>query len=573
MTVPAHLDAVVVGSGFGGSVSAFRLAQAGQRVCVLERGRAYPPGSFPRKPHEMRTNFWDPSAGLHGLFNLWSFRGIEAVVSSGLGGGSLIYANVLIRKDERWFVQEQPFCSGIEHWPIDRATLEPHYDEVERMLGATPFPRGAPGFHVRKTEALREAAMRAGLDWQLPNLAISFADGDQPPALSAPLTAADYSNLHGVSRWTCRLCGECDVGCNDGAKNTLDHTYLSAAVHLGAEIRTGSEVRRIAPREGGGFVVDYVEHRPEDAGRPMPAAQRPQATLTCDRLVLAAGAIGSTNLLLRNLSAFPHLSPALGARFCGNGDLLGFAIPKPGQAGGRDAYRVIDSSSGPVITSAVRVPDETDGSDGRGHYVEDAGYPYFLDWIVETRAAPSTLGRLARFALRRLLARATGDPRSDLSAEVGEILGRARVSSASLPLLGMGRDVPDGVMRLRRGHLDVDWTVRSSEAYFARVRGTMQTLAEQLDAQFLDSPMWRFKRVITVHPLGGAPMGRHPGEGVVDGFGEVFHYPGLHVVDGAAMPGPIGPNPALTIAAFADRAAERMVASDRTTARHREEVV
>jgi cholesterol oxidase len=312
MTVPAHLDAVVVGSGFGGSVSAFRLAQAGQRVCVLERGRAYPPGSFPRKPHEMRTNFWDPSAGLHGLFNLWSFRGIEAVVSSGLGGGSLIYANVLIRKDERWFVQEQPFCSGIEHWPIDRATLEPHYDEVERMLGATPFPRGAPGFHVRKTEALREAAMRAGLDWQLPNLAISFADGDQPPALSAPLTAADYSNLHGVSRWTCRLCGECDVGCNDGAKNTLDHTYLSAAVHLGAEIRTGSEVRRIAPREGGGFVVDYVEHRPEDAGRPMPAAQRPQATLTCDRLVLAAGAIGSTNLLLRNLSAFPHLSP--GAR-------------------------------------------------------------------------------------------------------------------------------------------------------------------------------------------------------------------------------------------------------------------
>jgi cholesterol oxidase len=128
-------------------------------------------------------------------------------------------------------------------------------------------------------------------------------------------------------------------------------------------------------------------------------------------------------------------------------------------------------------------------------------------------------------------------------------------------------------MRLRRGHLDVDWTVRSSEAYFARVRATMQTLAEQLDAQFLDSPMWRFKRVITVHPLGGAPMGRHPGEGVVDAFGEVFHYPGLHVVDGAAMPGPIGPNPALTIAAFADRAAAHMVASDGGTTRHRQEAV
>ena len=572
MTRPEHLEVVVVGSGFGGSVSAYRLAQAGRQVCVLERGRAYPPGSFPRKPHEMRTNFWDPSSGLHGLFNLWSFRGIEAVVSAGLGGGSLIYANVLIRKDERWFVHDQSFGSGVEHWPIDRAMLDPHYDQVERMLGATQFPHEAPGFGVAKTQALREAAAGAGLEWQLPNLAVTFADRDGQPAISAPLPPGAYPNLHGASRLTCRLCGECDVGCNDGAKNTLDHTYLSAAFHLGAEIRTRSEVRRIAPRDGGGFVVDYVEHHEADEGRAIPAAQRPHTTVTCDRLVLAAGAIGTTNLLLRNRSAFPHLSPALGTRFCGNGDLLGFAIPKPGLAGGRDAYRVIDSSAGPVITSAVRVADEADGGDGRGHYVEDAGYPYFLSWIVETRAAPSTLGRLARFALRRMLARVTGDPRSDLSAEVGELLGRARVSSASLPLLGMGRDVPDGVMQLRRGHLDVDWTVHSSEAYFARLRGTMQALAEQLDAQFLDSPMWRFKRVITVHPLGGAPMGRHPAEGVIDASGEVFHYPGLHVVDGAAMPGPIGPNPALTIAAFADRATEHILSSGGATARTREEV-
>src|SRR5215204_5113786 len=101
-----HFDAVVIGSGFGGSVMAYRLAEAGLRVCVLERGKPYPPGSFPRSPREMRGHFWDPSEGLFGLFNLWSFRGLEAVVSSGLGGGSLIYANVLIRKDEKSFVRE-----------------------------------------------------------------------------------------------------------------------------------------------------------------------------------------------------------------------------------------------------------------------------------------------------------------------------------------------------------------------------------------------------------------------------------------------------------------------------------
>jgi cholesterol oxidase len=135
-----HFDAVIVGSGFGGAVTAYRLAEAGMKVCLLERGKVYPPGSFPRSPHKMKDNFWDPSEGLYGLFNIWSFKGLEAVISSGLGGGSLIYANVLIRKDEKWFVKEDLHKGGYEYWPVTRDDLEPHYDQVEKMLNAQRYP-------------------------------------------------------------------------------------------------------------------------------------------------------------------------------------------------------------------------------------------------------------------------------------------------------------------------------------------------------------------------------------------------------------------------------------------------
>ena len=152
-----HFDAIIVGSGFGGSVSAYRLAEGGLRVCLLERGKAYPPGSFARRPRELASNVWDPSEGAHGLFNVWSFRNIEAVISSGLGGGSLIYANVLLRKDERWFTQRRPNGRGYENWPVTYADLEPHYDEVERMLGAQRLPFSSPGYsNTAKTRAMKE---------------------------------------------------------------------------------------------------------------------------------------------------------------------------------------------------------------------------------------------------------------------------------------------------------------------------------------------------------------------------------------------------------------------------------
>jgi cholesterol oxidase len=548
-----HVDALVVGSGFGGSVAAYRLAAGGRSVAVFERGHAYPPGGFARTPAEMGRNFWDPSEGMYGLFDAWNFRGMEGVVSSGLGGGSLIYANVLLRKDPEWFVHESPIPGGgYEHWPFSRADLEPHYDNVEQMMRPTPYPYR----DTLKTVAMRESAEALGLSYQLPPLAITFSPHPgAEPVPQQPIDPAGYGNYHGTTRLTCSRCGECDLGCNLGAKNTLDHTYLSAARHQGADLRLMHEVRGFRPLDGGGFEVRYVVHT--DDGTGVSTKDLPLQRIRCTQLILGAGTFGSTFLLLRSRSSLPGLSPMLGKRFSGNGDLLTLLLGARTSSGGN---RPIHADRGPVITSAIRVPDRADGNGtGRGYYVEDAGYPSFANWLIEFGQLRAVSRRGVRLLAGLVADRIRNTKRSNISAQLAAAMGDGRLSSSSLPLLGMGRDVPDGVMTLQDGRLAVDWTLATSTGYFSALRETMRTLATHLDADFQDNPLWWLNRVITVHPLGGAPVGRHPQEGVCDSFGEVFGFPGLHVLDGAAMPGPVGANPALTIAALSDRACDRML--------------
>lgn len=543
-------DAVVVGSGFGGSVTAYRLAEAGWRVLLLERGKRYPPGSFPRTPRRFAQNFWDPSKGYHGLFDLWTFKGLEAIVSAGLGGGSLIYANVLLRKDERWFVDEEP-GGGSRPWPVTRKQLDPHYDEVERMIAPQTYPDVVePYASTPKTVALAAAAARRGMRWFLPNLAVTFANDGESPIPGEPISGSER-NLHRMLRYTCRLCGECDVGCNFGSKNTLDFNYLSRFDEVGGTIRDRCEVRDFAPRPEGGYTVRYVEHRPEHEGSPTRTSRLPLHAVTTDRLVLAAGTLGTTYLMLRNMRRFPGLSRrALGTRFSGNGDLLAFVSR---------AARPLDPSVGPVITSAVRIPDALDGGWGRGFYVEDGGYPLLCDWLIEAADVPGAARRATEFLVRRFVNSILDRPISNISGEVRQLLGTTRRSSRTLPLLAMGRDTPDGNMRLRGRFLEVDWTMETSKEYFDRVRQAMVALARGMGGRLKDNPTWYFRRTVTVHPLGGCPMGRSPREGVVDEYGQVFGYEGLSIADGSIMPGPVGPNPALTIAALADRSAGWMI--------------
>jgi cholesterol oxidase len=186
-----------------------------------------------------------------------------------------------------------------------------------------------------------------------------------------------------------------------------------------------------------------------------------------------------------------------------------------------------------------------------------------MGWLVETANSASVMRRIFRFAWQRIRATLSRDAESDMSAEISALLGDCRLSSDSVPLLGMGRDTPDGVMRLRDGWLDIDWRTRGSTVHFARLRDAMERIVYEWQGRFLDNPLWYFNRVITVHALGGCPMGRHAGEGVVDSFGAAFDVPDLIIADGSVMPGPVGANPSLTIAALAERSAARLIEGGR----------
>ena len=557
-----HFDAVIVGSGFGGSVSAFRLSEAGMRVCVLERGKAYPPGSFPRSPLAVARSLWDPSEGLHGLFNVWEFRGLGGIVASGLGGGSLLYSNILLRKDRSTFVKEDLDAGGWESWPVTYEDLEPHYARHEEMLQGTPYPlEHEPYATTPKTVALREAADSLGLEWILPKLAITFSPDGTAPRLGEPVVGEE-PNLHGRTRQTCRLCGECNFGCNYGSKYTLDFNYLSfAKLRHGADIRTRCEAKTFAPRPEGGYVIRYVDHSEAVEGEKRQAPLT-EHTLTADRLVLAAGTFGSTFLLLKNRASFPGLSERLGTRFCGNGDLLTFAQKTHETVNGVRRGRAIEPGYGPVITSTIRVPDQLEGGPGRAFYVQDGGYPDTINWMMEVGDQPAALFRAVRFFKRllKLWLRIGGS--SDIGADLARLIGPDPVSSTTLPLFSMGRDIPDGTMRITEDRLlDLDWNKRRSNPTFEDVRRTGRDIARVLDGEFKDNPPWYVGRVVTVHPLGGCPMGHDIREGVVDAYGQVFGYPGFVIADGSVMPGPTGPNPSNTISALAHRTAERLIAA------------
>ena len=513
-------DAIVIGSGFGGAVSACRLAEAGERVLVLERGRRWATQDLPRGPDDDWVFDVENPEQCHGWLDVRLFPRVGVAQGAGVGGGSLVYANVFVEAERFVFDHGWPE-------PIDYAALRPHYATTGRMLEVQTLPEGQ---RTARHRLMREAAEATGAGDRFRDLplAVRFDEAwhyglDDPHAGHHSRTE---SNPFGRRQGTCVHCGDCDVGCPVGARNTLDLNYLARAEDKGAEIRPLSLVEAVEP-QGRGYRVHY--RRLDGQG---------QASETAPRVIVAAGSLGSTELLLRcrdQHGTLPGLSSRLGHGWCANGDFLTPALY---------SERRVSPTRGPTITSAI---DYLDGSDGGARYfVEDGGFPDLvanaLGAVLEQRPAGERLFDGWQMLLDGLLQ--GRDPHTHL-----------------MPWFGQGVDASDGVMRLARDwrdrdpRLELDYEVRRSRPVVQALIDRHKRLTAATGGLALEPPSWSlFDYLLTPHPLGGCNMGTTAEDGVVDHRGEAFGYPGLHVLDGAIVPRALGLNPSRTIAALAERA-------------------
>ena len=512
-------DAVVVGSGFGGGITACRMAEAGLRVCVLERGRRFGAGDYPDRPSQAPYAFWHPVLNPGGMFDLRLMKDLSVLTAAGVGGGSLVYANVQLRAPAEVF--DDP------HWPaaIDRTSLDPYYDRTEDALE----PRTTPDTpDLPKIRAFAAMGRRAGHEAERLPLAVHFGERRPHP-------------FSGVVQQGCDNLGRCDVGCPLLAKNTVDITYVARAEAYGAEVYPLHEVTRVESpeRPGGRWRVWFRDLQ-----------YRIEGEVEAQVLVLAAGTVGSTRLLLKSRRALGRLSPALGTRFSGNGDALGLAVdPRAdGASGARTDY-------GPTMTSRLVYGD-------LGFMVADGGLPTAFSGLLEIVRGLNALTGWGRVVLHvKNAAARLGLTDRPVTHRNVRLTARAPIRD-TLVFLMIGRDAANGRFRLTPLFrcLDIRWSKDDSAELFGAMRQAAGELARAADASSffaLDAgPLGKF---ITVHPLGGCPMSDDPRTGVVDDAGKVHGHDGLYVLDGSIVPTALGVNPSKTIAALAERGVERLL--------------
>jgi cholesterol oxidase len=511
-------DTIIIGSGFGGSITACRLAEAGYRVLVLERGRRWDKTTYPRTAGD--SWWWDPEhpEQRNGWIDLRLFRHIAVAQGAAVGGGISTLPHPEI------------FARG---WPpeITWEVLQPHYRRVAQVMAVQQVPVGQ---WPPRMKLMQEAAGRIGAaDRFSPlELAVSFdpdLDVTKPETLT-PAASKRFVNAQGVEQGYCVHLGNCDIGCDVDARNTLDRNYLALAERHGAEVRPLHLVRGIEPIAGG-YTVQF--DRLDDG-------QREPGTAAARLVIVAGGSLNSTELLLRCrdvAKSLPDISPFLGRSWSSNGDFLTPAIY---------TERELTPWFGPTITSRIDFLDRSEA--GQSFWVQDGGFPDMLRDALqaEDSSHPGLAGMLD--AIRNA---------------VGSLGPLQRV----MPWFAQGVDAGDGTLRLRRRWwifgeqvLDLDWDIAGSEALVDAIVAMHRRLSVATGGTAVVPPSWGLlKYLITPHPLGGCGMGVIREGGVVDHRGAVFGYPGLYVIDGAIIPGALGVNPSRTIGALAERAAGLIV--------------
>lgn len=507
-------DAIVVGSGFGGSVAALRLAQRGLRVLVLERGRRFAPEDFPRSNREIRKWLWAPKLGCRGPFRMTFLPHVTALSGVGVGGGSLVYANTLPVPEDDFF--QASSWARLADWKTE---LAPFYRTAQRMLGATANQQPAAADHALESVARR---MNKQAEYAMNPVGVYF--GDPGVTVNDP-----YFQGQGPTRTGCIGCGGCMLGCRYNAKNTLDKNYLYLAEAAGAEIWPDCEATWAQPTEQGYLV------------------STPRGELHTQKLFLAGGVLGTVPLLLKlreDERGLPKLSPRLGDYVRTNSEALIGVVAKD---------QSVDYSRGVAIGSILR-------TDAHSH-IEPCRYPAGSD-IFRFLTTPHVSGKTAAQRLLNLVRALLSSPKDYARTFLG-----SRHAERTTILLYMR--TLEGHLRLR---LDRNlWTGYRRSLSTAPGEGPLPSndipeatdLARRYAEEVNGVSMSLFSETLlgipsTAHILGGCCMGESANEGVIGSDHQVHGYPNLYVVDGSAVSANPGVNPALTITALAERALAKL---------------
>ena len=532
MKTDFHYDIIVIGSGFGGSASALRLSQKGYRVAVLEQGRRFQDGDIEKANQSMRALFWMPTLGMKGYFTQRFFRHVNIVGGVGVGGGSLVYAAVLLEPKDPFYRDPAWATMGLD-W---RTELRPHYQTAARMLGRTTCP-------IRHTqdEWLEQAAEIMGVSNTCGPVPLGIYFGPQEDSPDP------FFDGHGPTRHGCTNCGACLAGCPHNAKNSLDKNYLYLAERNGVVILERHKANLLRPIEGGYQI---------ECNDPL-ASDRPHPPLSARQVIISAGVLGTLELLFHSRQAglLTELSSMLGQRVRTNSEAI-TAVLSPDKK--------IDLTQGPAISSDFHPDDYTHTTQNRipqSYWFMKLYASPLVDGLKPLRRTFKTVGEFLRHPVRATAA---------LRVSNEHWYKRATLISTMQNLdnqiaFTWGRKLSGGFKPGLRSQAVADLETRfegRAPAYIPQANRAARAYARASGGMPYNSSIEAVVNMsVTAHILGGCVIGPDHPNGVIDAHHQVYGYPGLYVIDGSAIPANVGVNPALTITALAERAIDLFPAS------------